>query len=103
MQPMWNMLHREMTPDGLGLIPGFLDDEDPRPAAAQFDTNYIAGWRHFTGFKFDPETKVLSYPGDEPIRPLACCKLRDELIFFYPHEWVLILQPDNTYEICRMD
>jgi hypothetical protein len=30
-------------------------------------------------------------------------ELRDELILIYEHSWVAIIQPDRTFETCRMD
>lgn len=89
----------------LGLIPTFLSESDPRPAAEQFHTNYShgGGWDPFEGFKFNPKTLTIAYPGDPPIKPAAECTFRAERIIVYPSAWVLILQPDGKYEIARMD
>jgi len=91
-----------MTPEMLGLIPFFLDDQDPRPAREQFDSAYIGGWHPFEGFTMLPDGN-LSYPEDPPTQLLAETKLRNETIRFYHHSWVSIIQPDGTFEIARMD
>lgn len=91
--------------DFLGFIPLFLDEGDPRPAAEQFNEAYAhgGGWNSFTGFKMDPVTYGIKYPGDPVIMPVAQASFRDELILVYPYAWVAIVQPDDTYEIARMD
>lgn len=87
----------------LGNLPYFLSEADPRPAREQFDANYkFGGWRPFDGFKL-MTNNALVYPGDPPIHPLAQTKLRDELILLYPHGWVAIIQPDRSFEVCKMD
>lgn len=98
----WEMLHPRMTMDHLGLLPDMLSEHDPRPAKEQFDTNYVAGWHEFKGFKLGADNS-LSYPGDPTHKPLAQTKLRNELICFYQSAWVAIIQADRSFEVCRMD
>jgi len=100
----WIALHQDMRADMLGLLPGMLDENDPRPAREQFDANYQhgGGWRPFNGFKLTANYSLL-YPGDPPMRALAMTKLRDELIIFHDYSWVTIIQPDGSHETCRMD
>jgi hypothetical protein len=86
-----------------GLIPGFLDTNDPRPARQQIDQHYQGGWQPTAGFALDPDTMALSYPGDPTLRPVSIMLFRREIIALYPGEFVLILQPDTTWEVCRMD
>lgn len=100
---IWTFLDPRMTPEHLGLIPGFLDDEDPRSAREQFDARYIGGWRPMPGHKLTMKNYTLRYPGDPPLTPLACTRLREELILFYDYAWVCVVQPDHSYEVCRMD
>jgi hypothetical protein len=90
--------------EAIGIIPAWLDEDDPRPAAKQFDEHYQhgGGWQPFIGFKLLPDGS-LKYPGDKPLKPLAALAFRKELVLFFPFAWVLILQKDGTYEICRMD
>jgi hypothetical protein len=90
-------------PEDWGLIPGFLDESDERGAREQFNARYIAGWQPFEGFTFDPDTEILSYPGDPPMKALSIMMFRNEIIMLFPSAWVMVLQPDNTWEICRMD
>jgi len=100
----WALLDSRMTPEHLGLLPGMLDPADPRPAREQFDANYQhgGGWDPFKGFTLRADNS-LSYPGDPPTKPLAMTTLRDELIVFYQYSWVAIIQPDRSFECCRMD
>jgi hypothetical protein len=97
-------LHPSATDGHVGEIPLWLSADDPRPAAQQLDGcyNHGGGWQPFSGFKLR-ENNSLKYPGDLPLWPIAEMKLRDELILIYQHSWVAIIQPDRTFEACRMD
>jgi hypothetical protein len=99
------ILRGGIDPDIWGLIPYWLDPEDPRPAAKQLDEHYQhgGGWRPQPGFKLDPKTKRVEYPGDPPFVPLALMRFRDETLIMYQYSYLLILQKDGTFEICRMD
>jgi len=92
------------TPDTVGLIPMWLDKDDPRPAKEQLNEHYAhgGGWQPFKGFVLRKDGGI-KYPGDPPHKPLAMMALRDEVIMFYAHGWVMILQKDGSYEISRMD
>jgi len=100
----WEILHPGATPEHLGLVPGFLSEDDPRPAREQFDERYAhgGGWRPQGGFTFGPRY-LLRYPGDPPMMPIARTRFRNELIMLYPYAYVAIVQPDQSFEICRMD
>lgn len=101
---IWTLLHPDAHPDMLGFLPGMLNENDPRPAREQFNSNYRqgGGWRPFKGFTMLPDGN-LAYPGDPPMPLLAETKLRDETIRFYECSWVAIMQPDGSCEIARMD
>lgn len=104
-QPRWTALNEDFDLEMLGLIPGFFDLNDPRPAREQIAQNYWPGY-HPTGkgkWKFDPEKHTLQYPDDSLYEPLASTVLRDERIFFYEHAFVAIVQKDNTFDVIRMD
>ena len=47
-------------PEDWGLIPSFLDLDDPRPAREQFNERYVAGWNKFEGFTFDADQGTLN-------------------------------------------
>ena len=100
----WILLHPGVTPEHLGYIPSFLDENDPDPARAQFNKNYRhgGGWIPFKGFTMLPNGN-LKYPNDPPVPLLAETRLRHETIRFYAHSWIAIVQPDGTYEIARLD
>ena len=103
----WNFLHPSMTLDHLGFIAIMLDDADERPAREQFNEAYLrtggCPWKPFKGFRMNPITKAITYPGDPPLKPVACTQLRKERIYFYDHDWVAIVQEDGSFEMCRMD
>lgn len=100
----WIKKHPEATLGMMGYIQGFLSEFDPRPAREQFDSAYAhgGGWLPSRGFKLLPNGNI-RYPGDPEVRMLFEAKLREETIRFYEHAWVMILQPDGRFEICRMD
>lgn len=88
----------------LGYIPTFLSEHDPLPAREQLDANYKhgGGWNPMAGWKMGPEYSI-KYPGDPWLYPVAKLQLRDEIILVYEHAWVVVLQPDGSFEIARMD
>jgi hypothetical protein len=101
----WIGLHPDFTPDDLGFLPGFLSIDDPRPAKEQIDANYRhgGGWNAQPGFTLH-EDGSLHYPGDPPLKPLAMTQLREELIMFYPHDYVAIVQlVGRSFEAARID
>lgn len=96
----WVMKHKLATMDMLGLVPYFIHDDDPDPAAKQFEKRYIGGWLPQTDFKMY-ENRIV---GDGPIyRLIAEAQLRDETIRFYDGSWVAIIQKDGSFEVSRMD
>lgn len=98
-------LSRDVPIDHItGFIPMWIDETDSRPAAKQLHDHYQhgGGWQPFTGFTLK-DNNTLTYPGDPPTRPLVEAKFRDELIVMYNYAWVAIIQPDRTFEVCRMD
>ena len=104
-RPLWTIYDPRFTPEALGFLPEFLSLDDHRPAAEQFDTNYpFGGWSPFTGFIIqNPTTLTLRYPGDPPLAPIAGTSLRSERIRLYRHSWVAIFQPDDSFQIARLD
>lgn len=101
---MWLQLDKHADPDLLGAIPSFLDADDPDPAAKQLDKHYGhgGGWRPSAGWTID-EKGVARYPGDPALKPLFASVLRDEVILVYLYGYVAVIQPDQSFEICRMD
>lgn len=111
--PRWTItdygLSQGVTDEWLGIIPLFLDMNDPRPAAEQINDEYAhgGGWRTMDGFTMEPD-HTLTYPSgvdhpEERYVPLATATLRDEQLFFYDCAWVAIVQPDGTFEVARLD
>lgn len=91
--------------EDFGLIPHMLAEGDPRPAKEQLDAGYQhgGGWRPQQGFTRDPSSGALKYPGDPPMKMLGAIPLHDEMVVLYPYGYVCIVQPDESFEIARMD
>jgi hypothetical protein len=98
------LLHPRVGPDVMGILPDFLDLADPRPVREQFNERYAhgGGWSPMSKWKLLKDNSI-SYPGEDPLKPLAQLKFRKELVVLYEHSWVAIIQPDRTFEISRMD
>jgi hypothetical protein len=88
----------------LGYLPDLISEDDIRPVKEQLDDKYRygGGWRPMKGFSFDKHTYAIKYPGDPLLRPIAQAQLRDEKIFLYEGDWLMIVQPDSSYEIARV-
>lgn len=97
-------LHPRVTADHVGMIPNWLFENNPQSASVQLHNAYGhgGGWRPFIGFQLEDDNS-LTFPGDPALKPIAEMHLRDELIFIYEYAWVAIIQPDRSYEVCRMD
>lgn len=94
--------------EAVGFLPHYWDATDPTPAVAQHDAMSPPGgpWSDFSnGFRYDPVTEALQYPGDPDLLPLAFAvlPLSRERILVYPSAWVAIVQDDGTYTVDRRD
>lgn len=91
--------------DYLGIIPTFLDEEDPDDAATQIDKHYQhgGGWRPMDGWTFDTKSLKASYVGDPPYEPQAMAHLRNETIIVYKYGFVLIYQQGGAFQMARVD
>jgi len=87
----------------LGFLPSFFDEDDPRPAREQIDANYKFGGGWIPQSEFIMRDGLLLYPGDPPYQPLAMTNMRDEILIFYTHAFLAIIQPDGTFEVARVD
>jgi hypothetical protein len=94
-----------MILEQLGMLPFFIDPQDPRPAREQLDANYQhgGGWVPVEGFERDERNGKLYFPGDPPMSPIAFMRLRDEMVVFYPFAFVAVVQKDGAFEVARMD
>lgn len=97
-------LHPQATDEMIGFLPLFFSERDPRPAKEQAHANYGhgGGWDPMPGFTMLNDGR-LKYPGDPPLPMIAEAHLRDEIIRLYDCAWVAIIQPDKSFEVCRMD
>lgn len=100
----FNLIHPRATMDHLGLVPEFFWEADPRPAKEQINERYAhgGGWFPIEGFEHRGLGSI-KYPGDPVMTPLASAQLHDETIYVYESGWTMILQPDGSYEVTRMD
>lgn len=100
----WRLLHPKATYQHLGWLPSLVTVEDPRSAREQLDSNYAhgSGWRPFSGFVLMKNGNI-RYSGDPPMQMIGETQIRDETVRLYEHAWVMILQKDGTFEVCRMD
>jgi hypothetical protein len=92
-------------PEELGMLPDFINQNDPRPAREQFDANYQhgGGWHPIPGF-IHRKGVSLEYPGDPPYHPIAMWPLRDEMIVVYRYGLVAIFQvKTGAFEVARLD
>jgi hypothetical protein len=98
--------HPKATPEFMGSIPNMLSSKNPRLVREQLDAGYQhgGGWRPQSRYVMG-EDQSLNYPNDPPLHPV--CELRlaghDERIVFYPYSIVAIIQPNGSFEACRMD
>jgi hypothetical protein len=82
-------------------------EEDPRPARDQINDRYAhgGGWSPLTPnrWKIVSEEGHIQYPGDPPLPPLFQWNLHEEVLRLYSHGLVMIIAPDGSFEISRMD
>jgi hypothetical protein len=108
----WQMKSPHASAAVMGAIPTYISVDDPRPAREQFDAHYAFAGCWSPTRSFDLVDGVLysnrpdnpeDGPPDEPLEPLSQCRLRDEVIRFYRHDWVSIEQTDGSFEVARLD
>ncbi len=112
---IWTQLHPRATLDHLGLIPEFLDEDDPRSAAEQIADRYAhgGGWLPLPGWQLRQD-KFIIYPTNSPEdRPefypcyfetiLHPDSPKPEIIRVYPYAWVAVIQSNGSFEVARLD
>lgn len=89
----------------LGLIPVIILRDDPRPVAEQLNDRYShgGGWRPMARWKLNIDTREAQYPGDPRFQAIAWARLREERLMFFPYSWMAIIQPDDSFEMGRLD
>lgn len=73
--------------------------------AGQINAAYpFGGWKPFGNgqWKLHDDNR-LEYPKDEPMEPIASAKVGEELVCIYRSDWWAIIQPDRSFEVCRLD
>jgi len=103
----FEIVHPQCSPEALGFIPAFINEDDPRSAAQQIEDRYCfgGGWSPLEGFRrcSGPSEFSIKYPGDPMKIVLAKAQLRDETIVVYDGAWVGIFQKDGSFEVSRLD
>lgn len=97
--------------DILGLLPMIIRSSDPNSVEEQINTRYShgGGWMPFKGFELvngnyhSPKDLQIVYPEDPIYSSRAWTRVREELVVLFPHAWVMVMQPDNSFAMCRMD
>jgi hypothetical protein len=95
--------------DILGFLPEILRQDDPRSAAAQIEDRYShgGGWSPFGRgqWQWSRDGMVLQFPGDPPMKPVAALllPLSNEYCLLFPHQMMLVLQQDGSFEVTRLD
>lgn len=97
------MMLIEGDPEMWGFIPSFLNKDSPATTIQQLNAGQPGGWHKFEGFKFDKDRKILTYPGDPPMKAISTMHFKDDIVLLFPHSWVLVLQPDGKFEVARCD
>jgi hypothetical protein len=93
----------------LGYLPDIVLPGDPRPVREQLDDRYShgGGYREFGRGQWEwSQTSLrLKFPGDPAMKPLAALTLPAscEIVFFYPHQMLLIVQRDSSFTVTRVD
>jgi hypothetical protein len=75
------------------------------PAKVQFDAQYQhgGGWHPMPGWKLNDDDSLKYFRDAHTYQPLAEMILGQERIIVYECSWVAIVQPDRSFEVCRMD
>lgn len=101
----WRLNNRHNSRDvitALGLIPGFVLADDPRPAHEQINERSARGWNPQLPGKWQMnQDDWLLFPGDPPLEPLAFAWLREEKIVVYPYAWVAIITGE-AFSVARL-
>ena len=88
----------------VGIIPTFLNLNEPGTAAEQIDQYYISGWNPIKGFELANDNATLLYPGDPPLEWYCFTLFREEIIYFYMAGFVMIKNTITGYwEVARLD
>lgn len=100
----WIPIDPRFELEQLGRLPELLRADDPRPVREQLNDRYAhgGGWRPQSGFNKSPG-HTLHYPGDPPMHPIAVSHFGNEVVIFYPHGYLLVMQLDHSWEVCRVD
>ena len=116
----WELTHPDTRPHHLGMLPGWFNPNDERPAREQANAGYLntAGctYNPQAGFTLQKNEKghyAIQYgtgepdedgdPADPPLQELARAELRDELIVLFECEYVGIIQKDQSFVVARCD
>ena len=100
------MRHPRATIEMAGFIPAWLSDENPKSPKQQLHDGYkFGGWDPFKGFTKLDDKDRLHYPGDPPQAPIIEWRFDNhpQRVLLYKYSWVAVVEPDGTFEVCRMD
>lgn len=96
-------------PDLVGLIPSFLNENDPTPIAKQIDAAYQhgGGWRPIAGMSLEAPFRLRGHNDTRGYQPIAFTHLSDReeqvLVIVFESGMTAIMQADGSYEVARLD
>jgi len=100
---IFHSYHPQVTEEFMGMIPLWLRDDLPAKATLNAGYAHGGGWQPFKGFTKDWKDR-LCYPDDPALEPRCEIKLKSgERVVMYDHAWVAVIEPDGSFEVCRMD
>ena len=90
--------------EAIGILPHWVDNNDPRSAKEQFQQKYQFGCCEMPGGTVD-ENGVYNYPEDPPLYPFYSLERDNEMIYFYNYAMVAVVLKDEarTTYVTRMD
>lgn len=86
--------------EAMGLIPYWLDADDPRSAYDQFEEKRV--FDTMRGFTL-VDGIALKYPGDPLMYPYATCEFHGERVMVYVEGWACIVHADHSIQVARLD
>lgn len=91
-----------------GMLPFFVQADDPRPAKEQIAERYPFGWNNFAGATLKNAEELgqaqFCYPGDPPFTEIARTLVNNEWVILFPFDWVVCYNRDTgDIDVARID
>ena len=92
-----------------GFLPTFILESDPRPLAEQINERYQhgGGWRPMGGWEIVGKSDfgpTIKYEEDgSSMEAIGRCRFRNEMLYLYDYDFLMILNDDGSFEVARVD